>query len=1297
MRGPIEARIAALRNQVRRVLALHGASLVVVGVVAAICAATLSDRLANLVPEVRLVLLVSIIALALWLTLQRVVLPLVVRFADLDIALRIEERWPGLNDRLASTIQFLRVDRDPSTTGDLTGRGSQALREATVEQTRAEVESIDFRQAIDPRPARKALGWAVLALALGGAVIAVEPTLSGIALRRLFRPYGPDVWPRMTHLSILAATPTKLARGMPFPLVVGVGEGERLPATARVTYRFADGETRTEPLRIGDDGTFRGRIEAVAVPFNYQVEAGDDQTDQIDVAVVPPPALDQVTVRLVAPDYTGLKPQTLAAGNTQIRAVEGTRVEITGTTNKPVVTAQLHRGGVAAREPVAITAQGRQVAASFTIKESQAFWVELKDTEGFASQEVVRFDVRALKDEPPRVAMNNPAHDRDVPARATVPIEIGVDDDYGIQLVRLVYKVAPGNSEQVQDGVIPLWAPTDPVAGAELLAPSRHQEVAYRWDLGTLGNLTPGSIVTIYAEARDFDTIRGPNLGKSREVRLRIVSKEDTDRQLEDQQKAIRDEVDRILAIQKQAKSPVDDALRTFSKTDKLPAPLKDQVKNAEIIQRQVNNRITNKTDGLDQKLRQFTEDSRDFAADNADALRQMAELRESVQKIKDRNLGPAEQALTRATKQLDRPATPDQNEPNAAPDQPNPATPPEKPAAGTPPAPAGEKPKPTGKESQPGAETKPTGAPQPAEGAQADARTNPTGGNAKANDKTNPTGSDPKADAKTNPTGGDAKPGDQTKPTGGDAKPGQPEAKPALVEAEKNQKAIADELEKMLAGLSQFDTVRTAAKEAKALLDQQEEAIKRAAEAARKPDLAGKGPEGLTPEQKADLGNLAAKQSEIAKGLQNLESKMDEMARKLEATDPLGASALKEAAAQSRESATAAKMGETADKLDKNQMGQAQAGQAQAKRDLKNLLDSIQDRRSRELARLVKELKGAEADLKKLRDKQAANLKKTQAARNNPDPKKRADELKQLAKEQRQLQEEAKRQALKLAKLNAETGARAGEAAAGSMAKAQAGMEQDQGEQAEQGEEDALKDLKQAQEEVANARKDAEDQLAMEQIAKMADALKSIGERQDKMVEETVGYEKTRTAGGGKLTLAQRNGVREAGRVQSGLKDEVTELTERLGDGAPVFGLTLKKAGEAMDTAAERLAAGKTDDPTVRAQKLSASRFRQLIDSLKPDKGKGGGSGNSGGGGGGGGGGKGGGDGIPATAQIKVLKSLQEELNERTDFFDEVRRRQPELTPEQTAELDKLHEDQGNLADLVRDMTRPKKPDGEE
>ena len=69
-----------------------------------------------------------------------------------------------------------------------------------------------------------------------------------------------------------------------------------------------------------------------------------------------------------------------------------------------------------------------------------------------------------------------------------------------------------------------------------------------------------------------------------------------------------------------------------------------------------------------------------------------------------------------------------------------------------------------------------------------------------------------------------------------------------------------------------------------------------------------------------------------------------------------------------------------------------------------------------------------------------------------------------------------------------------------------------------------------------------------------------------------------------GKLTLAQRTGVKDLSRVQAGLKDEATELIEKLGEGAPVFALTLKKAADGMESAAQRLQALKTDEATVKA-----------------------------------------------------------------------------------------------------------------
>jgi hypothetical protein len=1248
----LESRIATLRAQVRRILALHGMSWVVGLVVPIVIALGLLDWMFHLDSLVRLTALVGLIGFALWLGYRYVLTPLVVRFPDLDIAMRIEERWPGLNDRLASTVQFLRMSADDDQFG------SPALREATIRQTLEETRAIDFREVIEPRPLVRALGAASVALLVSLTILLAAPTLSTIALRRLFQPYGTTRWPQRIHLTLLEReTPRIVARGEPFTLGVRVGKGEAVPGSARATYRFSNGEVVTEPLRTVEGGVFRGRMEAVERDFKFSVAAGDDSTSIHDVAVkvVPPPALKDVSIRLVPPAYTAIAPFTLASGNTQVRAVEGTRVEVTASANKPIRSAALHLGESAAQQPVGFDKSRTRLATNFTVASSFPFWFELHDQDGFANREAPRYDVRSIRDEAPRVVVEEPANDRDVPAKATVPVRFTVDDDFGIQSARILYKTASGGSEPTKVVALPLWDAKDLPAGQ----PSKHQEVSFAWNLAPL-NLPAGSVITFHAEALDLDNRKGPNLGKSRELRLRILSDEEIARQLDDQRREIREETARILAMEKQAQVPVKEAIRKLADTDTLDQAARDELKNAEMIQRQVGSRINSRTDGLEHKIQRLLDDMGNFKVANPDARKQMEEMQAGVDRIRDNHLGPAEQGLTHAAKNLEeaQAAKPKAAQAPDDPARPDAAAGGEKKEAGAPKAEAKNAPPPdaakdeTGKEAAKGGASPKPGAP----------------------DKAPETG---KADPGPQP------PRDRFSEV----------ARNDLKESQTNQQAIADELQKMLDGLSEFETYRGVVKDAQNLLKEQEQTMKQTADAASKAELMGKTPENLTPEQKADLGNLADRQGNVSRGLQNLQEQMNEMAKRLEESDPLAASALREAADESRKKGTAAKMGETADRLSKNQMGEARAGQEQARQELKDLVDSIQNRRERELARLVKELKNAEAELKALKERQAENLKKTEAAKKNSDAKQRADELKKLAKEQAEIQKELNRQLKKLAKLNAEGAARAGSRASAKMSKAQGELDQDQADEAGKDQEEALADLEDAEEQVADARKELEEQLAMEQLLKMGDELKSLAERQGKMVEDITGYETLRTKRDGSLTIAQRTGVRGLGRVQEGLKDESAGLAEKL-EGAPVFALTLKRAGEAMDTAAQRLLTLKTDEETQRAARAAARRFDQLINSLKPDKPKNGGQ-NQGGDGQGGGGG--GGDGIPPAAQIKMLKSLQEEINDRTEFFDELRRRDRKLTPPQQEELERLQTDQGTLADLARDLTRPKKEDGED
>ena len=276
--------------------------------------------------------------------------------------------------------------------------------------------------------------------------------------------------------------------------------------------------------------------------------------------------------------------------------------------------------------------------------------------------------------------IDEPKTDRDIPADATVPVRVVLDDDFGLQSARLIYRLATGDSEPREEVGIPLWTAPEQARSPAASAFVKHQEVPYDWHLTPL-KLPVGTVITFYADARDFDAIKGPNIGKSREIRLRIVSKDDAARQFDDARRELREELARVLTMQKQAITPVDNAIRSLSQTDRLQPPQRDDLNNAGMIQRQVTNRINNRDEGVGARIRRMLEDLRNFKMSNPDAQKQMEEMLERLGVVRDQHLAPAEQGLSRATKSLDESAT------SKTPDRASQGTvdPPAKPAASDP------------------------------------------------------------------------------------------------------------------------------------------------------------------------------------------------------------------------------------------------------------------------------------------------------------------------------------------------------------------------------------------------------------------------------------------------------------------------------------------------------------------------------------------------------------------------------------------------------------------------------------
>ena len=723
---------------------------------------------------------------------------------------------------------------------------------------------------------------------------------------------------------------------------------------------------------------------------------GDDASSirDIEVKVVPPPALNGSRIRLVSPEYTGIATQTLAAGPDLVPGAgrDADRARCPGqqapgrrraASGRPAGTRQRRVQRRPDRLPDELPGQGQRgvlvrAEGHRGIPEPRLGPLRRPHVQGRGAPR----RHRRAKDRPRR------------PRRCHGPRPVELDDDFGLHSARLSYKVSAGDSEPHEAVAIPLWAAPGEEPGVAQPAFVKHQEIGYEWNLAPL-KLAIGSIITFHADARDFDSIKGPNLGKSRELRLRIVSKEDAARQLDDGRRELREEIARILAMQRQAITPVDDAARTLARTDRLPRSQRDDLNNAGLIQRQVGSRMSNRDDGLEQKLRRLLDDLRNFKIANPDAQQQMQNMLERLDMLRDRNLGPAEQGLTRAGKSLEQIAEP----------PPGSATPKDEAA------------KPAADQPQGGKDQSPSQAARTKAKTSKAARTTRTSRVPSRRQDGPEQGRSAGSRLRRAQGSGRLPRMRSLDEQSGQAGSEQPQASAARF-APGHCQAIAG------GGQDQPEGHRRRASEDARGPQRVRDLPRRgqgrpgpAEEAGRDDEAGRRGGHQARPHGQDGRGALARAEGRAGQprrapvrsrqGLAEPARKMDELGKRLDESDPLAAAAMREAAGNSRKQGTAAKMGEAADQLEKNQMGQARAQQEKARQDLQELVDSVQNRRERELSRLVKELKNAEAELRKLRKRQAQNLKATREAKQNPDAKNGADQLKKLAKEQAEIQKE--------------------------------------------------------------------------------------------------------------------------------------------------------------------------------------------------------------------------------------------------------------------------------------------------
>jgi hypothetical protein len=1199
MLHPLEKKVKSVTRLARGQLLLFAASCVAAVAAFAAFAAGLADYLLRF-DDVGLRLILSAAVLAVVAIAGYLLLWPALRFrrGDVQVARRIERRYPQLDGRLSSSLAFLQQSADDPTAG------SPTLRKAVVAEASALTDQLDLSGAVDLTWGRRALVAAVNLCRVLILVALLDPASSGLAAARLAMPWNQRLaWPRRFDLAFVDP-PRRIAAGSDFEVTLTARNG-RLPKEVVFQYWYDDdGSDRLHSERLAPSGgQATVRLSNVRRPFNYRAVGGDHQNmPWLALAVVEPPRVEGLQVQLVPPAYTG---QSETPSPPAIRAVEGTRVALSGRATRPIQAAWLRldgENGPRAKAAIADDGLGFTFAAdapgAWTLDRSGHYWIELVDREGLHAGTDARWEATAIVDQPPNVSLEQPGPTTNVTRQALVPLKVIVDDDLAVHTVELRFRRSD-KSEQ-GDQVITLYqgppsvrspppAEATKADGPSALADEQTSDqhlIEQTWDLAQLENLEPGVTLEFYVAAVDYK----PQTGQSTLRKLAIISPDELESQLARRRTAIINRLSEALQLERDTRSQTKSLEIQLAEADGFNSRDIDQLQGAELVQRQVRERLVGDTDSVRGEIQGLLDDLQRNRIDSPDVDRRMQELQAAVTALGERKLPLIEHQLVAVLK-ISRTALFE-------------------------------------------AERSCGDAPPAASAATAAQRA---------------------------------------------------EALAALADAGRGQDEAIVELESLLGELSQWDNYRRFSREIGRVRDEQNDLAEQTDQL--RIAALGKSEGELTLQQRADLRKLAERQLELARRLDGTLGRMQQMRDELAERDPLAAQTLGDAVDAARRLALSGQMHESGRTIEDNRPGEAVAMQRDVARGLQEVLDVLANRREHELSRLVEQLQKSDEQLEELRRREQEIREQLSKTAAQTDPARRADELQRLVKQQQDLADEIRRLSRRLERLQADEPAQSLAQGASQAEGAAAAAGESDAPRAAEASQDAVQTLEKAAEELARAIAQAEQDLVQEQLVRLEQEIQGLIARQQRTIADTQDLDQEAKESGELDRRRLDSRVVDLARHQRQLAADTAAIGTRLAS-AEAFQLSLRGAAREMLRAAAGLDRLETGQATQNMQIVALARLMQTAAALAPESPEAGGPEGGQGGAGTQPGGLPMGD-ATALAELKLLRLMQQEINRRTTEIED-QRRSGALSPELEQELIELSAEQGRLADLMLNLSRP-------
>src|SRR5262249_46993681 len=243
---------------------------------------------------------------------------------------------------------------------------------------------------------------------------------------------------------------------------------------------------------------------------------------------------------LTAPAYSRRQRLTLPSSSGDVRGLPGTTVALRARVLAPAASVELLVEPIDHGEPRTIAAKldGDQLSAQLTIARSAPYRFTVTSPSGERAIETAPRAIEAEPDQAPVVQLMAPADPLDVTTLRRVELAYVIEDDFGIASAELVWEAGKDKGKKPIAIASPgsAGARSTPGGSAESIEPVRAApaEAAALASRGRVQGKLMGDIAEVqvrsggevryWIEAKDNDTVGGPNIGRSRELHLKVVS-----------------------------------------------------------------------------------------------------------------------------------------------------------------------------------------------------------------------------------------------------------------------------------------------------------------------------------------------------------------------------------------------------------------------------------------------------------------------------------------------------------------------------------------------------------------------------------------------------------------------------------------------------------------------------------------------------------------------------------------------------------------------------------------------------